>query len=146
MERFFCTTLWLLLANIAFCNDIFQDLTFLNEDNTPLDLSENITYINEDDMSHRLLDVLGKYLLSNDQNENIFINSKNDQDCKQQLETLLQPFANQNPKLKAKINSFINKVLNTVYTTNNKTKPDYIDTKTLHILCRQLIDQVKSIF
>ena len=150
MERFLCIAL-IVFTNIALGKDIFKDLTFLDES----DMHSDVTVINSSDMAHRLLDDLGKHLLSNDMHKNmlarILIHNKGSlKDVKQELEARLKPFADQSLELKAAIDAFIKKVLDTVqsFKANKNLDEDTIKAMlpTLHILTKQLIDQVTTTF
>lgn len=160
MERLLYIILWLLLTKVAVCNtDIFKDLSFPEENNESTSMPEG-TYIKSEDMSHRLLDVLGKHLLSSNEQNNILaqvlikdkISSESPQErleiLRKRLEILLEPFADQN--FESEINSFISKILNTIRPIIIKPNLNWSNIKdlfpTLQILCRQLIDRVANIF
>lgn len=160
MERLLCITLWLLLTKVAVCStDIFKDLSFPEGNNESANMSEG-TYITSEDKSHCLLDVLGKHLLSSNEQNNILaqvlIKDKNSSETPQerlknlqnQLEILLKPFADKN--FEDEINSFIDKILNIIRPIITKPNLCWSDIKdhfpTLRILCRQLIDRVTTIF
>ena len=110
--------------------------------------------MDKSDVAHRLLDVLGERLLSNNEHNNMLAEIlKEDKGSldgfKENLKTLLKPFADQNSELKGEINSFIKKVLNTVHSLKTKANLVWNDIKailpTIQIFCKQLIDRVKCV-
>lgn len=155
MKRFLCIVLGMVLAEGAFCNDIFRDLAFSDESNEHSDNLENIADIKQNAIEHRLLDVLGEHLLSNDKRNNmlaqVLINDRGSLiDFNEKLEALLKPFVNETPKLAKNVDWFIKKVFNAIQPLDTKENLDWNDIKaiipTLQIFCKQLIDQVTTIF
>lgn len=143
------------LTQIALSNDIFMDLSYFNENDGPADIFENDPKMESNDTAHRLLDVLGEQLLSNNENSNllaqVLIKDKGSlNDVKERLKALLKPFSEQNSKLASEIDSFITKILNQIRPLTTKINVAWDQLKgtfsTLQIFCKQLIDRVTTIF
>ena len=149
MKQYLSTLLLTFLTQLAF-PDIFRDLSYFNENEGPADIFENNTKTESNDMAHRLLDVLGKQLLSNDENSNILAQASSLADFKEKLDAILKPFSEQNSKLATEINHFKTNVLNKVRSLMNRSRTHWNRLKgllpTLQIFCKQLIDRVTTIF
>ena len=155
MARYLSTLFLLFLTQLALSNDIFMDLSFFDETDGPADVIEKPSPVATEEIAHRLLDVLGEQLLSNNENSNLLaqtlIRDKSSlNDVKEKLETLLNPFSERNSKLATEINRFITNVLNQIRPLTAQSRIDWNSLKgvlpTLQIFCKQLIDRVTTIF
>ncbi|MGX8716568.1 MAG: hypothetical protein ACSW8C_01095 [bacterium] len=151
MARYLSTLFLLLLTQLALSNDISTDPSFFNETEGPADVIEKPSPVVPKEMAYHLLNVVWEHLLSNNEHDNmlaqILIKDKGSlDDVKGELDAILNPFVEQNPKLAPQIHLFKTNVLNKIRSLPKNWDSIKNTIPALKIYCTELIDRVTTIF